>query len=144
MKIDQIFDEWGKDSKIDINNLEVESLNIPYLHHKYYKILIDEKQRLTAAKASYAAMHQQKFEFYTSGPTEDTQRLGWTLPPRGKIIKNDVEPYLTNDPDLVPLALRVGLMEEKISLIVSILDTIKNRSFHVKNAIDFIKFKNGL
>ena len=29
---------WEKDSKIDIDNLHTESLNIPVLHAKYYDI----------------------------------------------------------------------------------------------------------
>ena len=38
MKIDDIYAEWEKDSQINRSELGDEALNIPKLHHKYFKI----------------------------------------------------------------------------------------------------------
>ena len=36
--LDEYFDLWAEDSKIDRTELGEESIKIPQLHHKYYKI----------------------------------------------------------------------------------------------------------
>ena len=38
MNINEIEDLWEKDSQIDPDNLHLESIKIPNLHSKYYKI----------------------------------------------------------------------------------------------------------
>ena len=38
MTLDEIQKLWEEDSKIDPDNLHIESLKIPQLHAKYYKI----------------------------------------------------------------------------------------------------------
>lgn len=143
MKIEEIFSLWEIDSKIDIASLEFESLKIPTLHYRYYKIYISEKSRLMKFKSEYSSLRLEKIEFFTQGPTEETDRKGWKLPPRGKIIKSDLEPYLQADQDLIKLSLQINVQEEKLDLLKSILDTIKQRSFHIREAIEFLKFQNN-
>ena len=38
INLDTIQEMWTKDSKIDIDNLHTESLNIPILHAKYFDL----------------------------------------------------------------------------------------------------------
>lgn len=144
MKTKEIFDLWDVDCKIDITDLALESLKIPQLHNKYYKIYMNEKAILRNLLKEHAALKHNKEEFYTLGPTEETKALGWQLPPRGKIIKTEVKSYLEVDKDLVQSALKIGMQEEKISLIKSIMETISNRSFQISSAIKFLGFQNGV
>lgn len=143
MKISEIFEEWDKDCKIDILHLDHESLKIPQLHNKYYLIYIREKVALRALKSKFSNLKHEKFEFLTMGPNEETKAKGWVLPPRGKILNNQVEPYLQNDKELIELSLKIGIHEEKIDLIKSILETVSNRSFQINSAIKFLAFQNG-
>lgn len=143
MKISEIFEEWDKDSKIDVANLQFESLKIPELHNKYYKIFISERLVFRKQKETFASLKHEKREFYTLGPDESTKEKGWELPPRGKILKNEVDTYLAVDKELVELSLKIGQQEEKIELVRSILDTLKNRSFQISNAVKFMEFVNG-
>ena len=43
MKLEEILNLWQKDVEIDKSHLDVEILNIPKLHHKYLKILSQER-----------------------------------------------------------------------------------------------------
>jgi hypothetical protein len=43
MKLEEIESLWEQDSKIDRTDLDNESLKIPMLHSKYYKIYLREK-----------------------------------------------------------------------------------------------------
>lgn len=144
MKIEEISKLWEEDSKIDITNLHLESINIPSLHNKYYKFYISEKVRLKKYKADYNKLKFDKYEFYTLGPNEETEKLGWELPPRGRILKGEVERYLEADQDIINLTLKIGICEEKIEYLKSIIQLISNRTFQCKNALDFLKFQNAV
>jgi hypothetical protein len=52
--------------------------------------------------------------------------------------------HMDADKDIIAISLRMGLQNEKIDYVKSILSMINNRGFQIKNAIDFEKFKNGL
>lgn len=143
MRIAEIFKEWEIDSKIDITNLHFESLKIPSLHYKYYKIYITEKSILNKMKSDYFILKNDKTEFLTLGPNEETDKKGWKLPPRGKILKSEIETYLQSDNDIIEINLKISTQQEKIELLKSIIETLKQRSFHIREALEFLKFQNG-
>jgi len=144
MTFDEIFEEWEKDSKIDPSNLAMESLNTHVLHGKYYKYYIDEKRIFNKAQQYYDQLKVQKFEFYRYGETAETREKGWKLPEGGaRMTDKTVEPYLATDPDLAKIALQISTSREKLDLLKDIAKTVLQRSFLIKNAIEFIKFQNG-
>jgi hypothetical protein len=143
MKVEEIFAQWEKDSKIDKTELGDEALNIPKLHHKYYQFLINEKLLLRAQEAEMKKLKLDKYEFLTQGPNEETREKGWKLPAKGIILKAELPMYFDADPDIIKLSLKIGLQQEKIELLESIIKTIINRGFIIKNAIDWTKFTMG-
>lgn len=144
MKIDDIYDEWEKDAHIDRTELGEESLKIPKLHHKYFKIYTHERLVLRKYEAELKQLKLLKHEFYTLGPTEETHEKGWVLPPQGRILKSEVANYVDADKDIVNLTLKVGIQQEKIELLQSIVKSLTNRGFNIKAAIDWEKFKVGI
>jgi hypothetical protein len=144
MKLDEITSLWEQDSKIDKTELADESLKIPQLHHKYYKIYSNEKLILRKLNTQYKQLRLQKFEFYTQGPNEETEDKGWVLPAIGRILKADAAQYIEADNDLIQLSLKIGIQEEKIEFLESIIKTLNNRGYNIHTALEFIKFMNGL
>jgi hypothetical protein len=143
MKIEEIFEQWEQDSKIDKTELGDAALDIPKLHHKYFQILVNEKMQLRKLEAEFKSLKLDKYEFYTQGPNEDTKDKGWKLPPKGMILKADIPMYMDADPDIINISLRIGMQQEKIELLDSIVKSIMNRNFVIKNAIDWQKFTMG-
>jgi Recombination, repair and ssDNA binding protein UvsY len=143
MQIDDIMALWEKDTVIDKTELGDESLNSPKLHSKYYNILIKERLYLKKLEAENRQLKLDKYEFFTQGPNEDTKDKGWRLPPKGMILKSDLPMYMDADQDIVDLNLKIGLQQEKIEFLESIIKTIINRNFVIKNAIDWQKFTMG-
>lgn len=144
MKLESIFELWDQDSKIRREDLSDESLKISTLHSKYHKIYTQERLTLRKYEHELKQLKLDKYEFYTQGPTKETMELGWQLPPIGKVIRSDVDKYMDADKDIIALSLRIGVQHEKIELLESILKTIHNRGFQIKNAIDWIKFTSGV
>lgn len=144
MKLDDIYQEWEKDSEINRNELGDEALRIPKLHHKYFKIFTQERLTLRKLEFDLKQLKLEKYEFYTQGPTPEQHEKGWKLPPQGKILKSDANNYVDADQDIVNLALRIGMQLEKIELLESIIKTLTNRGFNIKSAIEWEKFKVGI
>lgn len=144
MKLDDIFALWEIDSKIDRTELGDESLKIAQLHHKYFKIFSNERLTLKKLTNDYKALKLQKWEFYTMGPTEESQELGWQLPPQGKILRADAMQYVEADKDIVNISLKIGLQEEKLELLESIIKGLNSRGYNIKTALDYLKFTSGV
>jgi len=114
MKLEDIFAEWEQDSRIDRSELGNEALNIPKLHHKYFKIFTNERLVLRKYEAELKQLKLAKNEFFTMGPTEETHAKGWKLPPQGKILRSDVNHYVEADQEVIDMTLRIGIQQEKI------------------------------
>lgn len=143
MKVEDIFELWEKDSKIDRTELGDAALDIPKLHHKYYQILLAEKMQLRKFESELKKLKLDKYEFLTQGPNEETKEKGWRLPPKGMILKSDIPLYMDGDEDIINQSLKIGLQQEKVELLESIIRTIMNRSFIIRDAIDWAKFTMG-
>lgn len=143
MKIEEIFEHWEQDSQIDKTELGDAALNIPKLHHKYFQLLVNEKMQLRKLEAEFKRLKLDKYEFLTQGPNEDTKDKGWKLPPKGMILKGDIPMYMEADEDIINISLKIGLQQEKVELLDSIIKTIINRNFIIRNAIDWQKFTMG-
>lgn len=143
MNIDDILNLWQEDVKIDRTELGDEALNIPKLHHKYYEIFVKERLILRKYEAEFKQLKLDKYEFLTQGPNEETKDKGWRLPAKGMILKGDIPMYLEADQDIINLSLKIGLQQEKIELLDSIIKSIMNRNFVIKNAIDWNRFTMG-
>lgn len=143
MTLEDILNEWDKDSLIDQTRLDTAALGIPKLHSKYIRILSTEKLILRKYETNYKTLKLEKLEFYIDGPTSDQMQKGWELPAKGRIIKSDVAPYLEADKDIIELSLKIGIQQEKVDALKAIIDAITKMGFHIKSAIDWMRFMNG-
>ena len=143
MKLDDIYAEWDKDSTIDPTELGDESIKIPALHNKYFKLYTSEKLLLRKFEAEMKELKLEKYEFYTQGPSKESQDKGWDFPAKGIILKGDIPMYLDGDKDIISLSLKIGLQQEKIDILESIIKSLTNRGYQIKNAIDWNRFTMG-
>ena len=148
MTLEEIFRHWEDDSKINESALDRESLKIPQLHSKYFKIFSAERLRLKEMQGKHKQLLLNKSEFLTQGPTEEQHKMGWQLPARGAlgkgmILKTEVEKYLDADQMIIDSNLKIAYQQEKVSLLESIIDNLNRRSFVIKNAIEFIRWTQG-
>lgn len=143
MKIEDILELWKEDANVDRTELGDEALKIPKLHHKYYQIYISEKLTLRSYENDMKKLKLDKYEFYTQGHTEQTRNFGWELPAKGMILKTDIPMYMDADKDIIKLSLKIGIQQEKVEFIESILKSLNNRGYNIKAAIEWIRFTNG-
>lgn len=143
MKIEEIYDLWEKDSVIDRTELAEESLKIPQLHHKYFKIFSHERLFQKKLENELKEMIKIKHEYYQGILDEEELSVrGWS-PQQLKILRTDLPLYMDADGDLQAIKLKIQLQQEKIDLLESIIKTLQNRGFQIKSAIEWIKFQMG-
>jgi hypothetical protein len=145
MKLEDIQKQWEEDAPINQLDLVGESLKIPKLHEKYYKMFMIEIAKLTKLSLEMKAMELTKFELYTDGPHSEIpehwkNREGAA---RGRVMKTNVQPYLDADPDIIDARMMLALQKEKCNFIESIIKGLRDRQFTIKNAIDMMKFQAG-
>ena len=73
---------------------------------------------------------------------EELESKGWE-PFNLKILKQDLDKYLDGDSDLILVKQKITYQEEKVSYLESVLKSINNRNWEIKNAIEWRKFLNG-
>ena len=133
---------WEKDSKIDIDNLHVESLNIPILHSKYFELYNNILLLRKKADQQKRNIRHQRYEYYSGKADPDV----YVENPFPKKIrdKETLQKYLDADEKLSSVCLKVEYYDTMLNYLESILKVIQNRTFQIKNAIEFIRFTAGL
>ena len=143
MDLSEIRKLVAEDMPIDDTELDVESMTIPQLHSKYLNFYLDEKLLLQKLNSDCYRLKKTKWEYYTGKLDQDQlEEYGWE-PFQFKILKQDIDLYMDSDEDLQKLSNRVAYQKEKINYLDSILKSINNRQWNIRNAIEWRKFING-
>lgn len=131
-----------EDREIDKNNLDSEALKAPYLHHKYYSVYIGELMRTKQLQLELDKLTKFKVEYYT-GRCEDG--VYEKAPLRARVAKQELDTYLLSDPDIQEIKQKIELQKIKCDFLSDyIKNVINTRGFYIRDAISFIKFKNGV
>ena len=143
MKLDDIVAMWEHDAKIDEMELGQESLKIPALHHKYFKVYAQEGLTLKNLEYQYKQLYKLKFEYYMGILDQETLTEKQWDPNPLKILKQDLPVYIDSDTDIQTISAKIDIQKQKMSFLESVIKTISNRGFLIKNAIDWERFKVG-
>jgi len=143
MKLEEIYDLWAEDSEIDTTAIDQVAVNIPKLHHKYYKVFSNERLQLRKLEADYKQLYHLKFEYFMGTLDRETlEERGWKPNPRA-ILKSDIPMHIDSDQDIINLTLKISYQKEKTALLESIIKNVTERGFIVRNYIEWQRFKNG-
>lgn len=143
MNIEQIVNEWNKDCKIDETELGSESAKIPQVHNKYLKIYMGERIALFKLKSETKKIKRTLLEYYLGElDQEELDQLGRQQFYK-KLLKNEVDVYIESDDMMIGANLRLGMQDEKVAYLDSIIKNINNRGFQLKTAVDWARFTTG-
>ncbi|QDH50658.1 UvsY [Synechococcus phage S-B43] len=133
---------WEKDSKIDIDNLHTESLNIPVLHSKYYDIYNNLMLLRKKAEQQKKNVRHERYEYYSGKADPDV----YVKDPFPKKIrdKDTMQKYLDADERLSGISLKCEYYEVMLRYIEEILKMLHQRNYQIKNSIEFMRFSSGL
>ena len=141
MNLEFIQGLWDKDSVIDNELLHSESTKTPALHAKYYKIFTNILTLQKAQETQYKILKKEKWIYY-SGKAQPEVYV--EKPFDYKVLKADLDKYFDADPDLIKCTAKIEYYQIMLDYLESILKVIQNRTYQIKNAIEWQRFTNGL
>lgn len=143
MTLDELKLAWENDCNIDSGNLEKSASISPNLHAKYLNELITYKLKLTKVQSDMVSYRAKRSKYYRGEMTREELAAEnweqWHL----RTLKSEVDGLIDADADYQTLAKREALCKITIYFLESVLGEIRSRSFHVKNIIEFMKFRAG-
>ena len=125
-----------------MDNLHVESLNIPILHSKYYSLYNELLLLRKRADQQKRNIRHERYEYY-SGKADPEVYQEDPFPKKIR-DKDTLQKYLDADERLSQSTLKVDYYDVMLSYIENILKMIHNRTYQIKNSIEFMRFQSGL
>jgi hypothetical protein len=141
--------QWQEDSQIDFQfkskqyteDLAQLSLGIPYQHNKYLNYYNDFSTEKSALEFQYRIKVRDKREYYQGEADPEVYKEK----PFGQTIKTSekMKVYLEADEDLINIEMKIEFINKALFYLDNVLKMVSNRSFQIKNAIEWEKFING-
>ena len=140
--LEQIQKMWEEDAKIDSDNLHNESLNIHSLHAKYFELYNSIFLLRKKAEQQRKNIRHSRYEYF-SGKADPEVYVENPFPKKIR-DKDTMQKYLDADEKLSTSSLKIDYYDTMLVYLESILKVIQNRTYQIKNAIEFIRFQSGL
>ena len=140
--LNEIQSMWEKDSKIDRDNLHEESLNIPILHAKYHDLYNNLILLRKKAEQQRKNVRHERYEYFSG--KSDPEVYAENPFPKKIRDKDTMQKYMDADDKLSNVSLKIDYYDTMLVYLESILKQITNRTYQIKNAIEFMRFSSGL
>ena len=140
MDLEQLQELADQKLKINDTELDLESLKTPQLHNEFMKHLTKFKLLLTRAEDEFKLIKRQKWEYYTGKADPAVYQL---KPFNLKIMRSDVDKYIEADEEMQKATQKVKYLETVVDFLDRTIRQVSNRTFTIKNAIDWRKFTSG-
>ena len=132
---------WEKDSQIDADNLHTESLKVPALHAKYHEMFNNFLLLRKKAEQQRKNIRHERYEYY-SGKADPEVYEREPFPKQVR-DKDALIRYMDADDRVSEANLKVEYYDVMINYTESILKQISNRTYQIKNSIEWHKFQAG-
>ena len=141
MDLEKIQEMWENDSTIDPDNLHDESLKIPQLNSQYFTIYNTITLLREKARETYNRVRLERHNYYTGkAPAEVYVEDPFPYKVRDK---EALQRYMEADDKLNSIDLKIRYYDVMLKFLEEIIKTVANRTFQIKNAIEWHKFQAG-
>ena len=141
MNLEQIQEMWQKDAVIDPDNLHDESLKIPQLHSKYYTLYNTITLLREKAREQYSKVRLERYNYYTGkSPAEVYVEEPFPYKVREK---DAIQRHLDADDKMNKIDMKIKYYDVMLKFLEEIIRAISNRTYQIKNAIEWNKFQAG-
>ena len=140
--LEKIQKMWEEDAEIDPDNLHTESLKIPSLHAKYFALYNTIFLLRKKAEQQRKNIRHERYEYFSGKADPEV----YTENPFPKKIrdKDTMNKYLDADEKLSSSSLKIDYYDTMLVYLESIFKVVQNRTYQIKNAIEFMRFNSGL
>lgn len=140
MTLTELQDQVTTDLKLSGDQLAHDAIVTPDIHNKYNRMLMRERQALKKLERKWDVVYLERWEYYRKKADPDVYT---EKPLLKKIMDSDVKLYLAADEDLQNLRAEMDAKEELIDFLKRVMEQINQRTWLIRNAIEYYKFTNN-
>ena len=132
---------WKSDSKLDDDLHDNDSLAIPQLHMKYMEFHNQYSLMKKERDIEMKRLIKEKWLYYKGkAPSSVYKEIPFDLK---LTTKEEILMFIEADEDIGKLKYKIEYIDQVIFFLDSVLRMINNRTYHIKNAIEWKKFQSG-
>tara|TARA_E500000331_G_scaffold318025_1_gene329803 strand:- start:65 stop:487 length:423 start_codon:yes stop_codon:yes gene_type:complete len=135
MDLETIQSMWVKDSQIDIIKVHEEAAKIPSLHAKYWDVYNSLKLLKEKALTQESNIKLDRYNYYTGKSDPEV----YQAEPFGLKVrdKESLKRYMDADERIQTILLKIKYYDVMLTYLEDIVKQINNRSYQLKNIIDW-------
>lgn len=144
VKIDDLMEEWTKDSKTDETEPQRELARISSLNAKYLRVMSHHNLICKKLMADYAKLKKVKWEYYSGdlNNPEDLEQYG-LQPMMKKLLRQDIPMYIDADDDLNKILMKKVVHQEIVDFCGFVIKELSNRTYQMNGVIKWEMFIQG-
>ena len=132
---------WKSDSKLDEDLHDNDSLAIPQLHMKYMEFHNQYSLMKKERDIEMKRLIKEKWLYYKGkAPSSIYKEMPFDLK---LTTKEEISMFIEADEDIGKLKYKIEYIDQVVFFLDSVLRMINNRTYHIKNAIEWKKFQSG-
>ena len=141
MNLETLQDMWRADSKLDEDLHDNDSLAIPQLHMKYMEFHNQYSLMKKERDIEMKRLIKEKWLYYRGkAPSSVYKEMPFELK---LTTKEEISMFIEADEDIGKLKYKIEYIDQVIFFLDGVLRMINNRTYHIKNAIEWKKFQSG-
>ena len=141
MNLENLQEMWKTDSKLDDDLHDNDSLAIPQLHMKYMEFHNTYSLMKKDRELEMKRLLKEKWLYYKGkAPASVYKEMPFDL----KLTATDeISMFIEADEDVQKIQYKIDYIEQVLFFLDGVLRMINNRTYHIKNAIEWKRFQNG-
>jgi hypothetical protein len=141
MNLETLQEQWRIDSKLDQDLHDNDSIAIPQLHMKYMEFHNTYSLMKKERDLEMKRLVKTKWLYYKGkAPTTIYKEMPFDLK---LTTKEEVLMFIDADDDITKLQFKIYYLEQVVFFLDGVLRMINNRTYHIKNAIEWKRFNAG-
>ena len=141
MNLEQLQTMWKTDSVLDDDLHDNDSLKIPQLHMKYMEYHNTFSLMRKEREIEMKRLIKDKWLYYKGkAPATVYKEMPFDLK---LTTKEEISMFIEADEEIGKLQYKIDYIEQVLFFLDGVLRMINNRTYHIKNAIEWKRFQNG-
>jgi len=141
MNLENFQEMWKKDSVIDTDLYCEESTKVPQLHMKYMEFFNTYSLMKKERELELNQLVRDKWLYYKGkAPATVYKEMPFDLK---LTTKEEISMFIEADEDVSKLQYKIDYIDQVLFFLDGVLRMINNRTYHIKNAIEWKRFQNG-
>ena len=142
MNLQQIQEMWKTDSVLDDDLHDNDSLAIPQLHMKYMEFHNTFSLMKRERELEMKRLLKEKWLYYKGkAPAAVYKEMPFDLK---LTAKDEIGMFIEADEDVQKIQYKIDYIEQVLFFLDGVLRMINNRTYHIKNAIEWKRFQSGM